>query len=184
MTEYIQPETVSPLGRETARVSALFHGHIIASSTDVIIVLKPGQPPVRYFPQTDVGMSSLRAVDTVEDEIGEATRYTVYRDGEIIENAAWSYASPQADYSDLAGRVAFRDGLVKYDVEQLGPGEPDPVVRAKPSWDANMQPGQRDGPTVRTQPGFRPATAEICTTAWSTTVDIGALIPDSYFSRK
>jgi hypothetical protein len=96
-------------------------------------------------------MSSLRAVDTVEDECGEATRYTIYRDGEIIENAAWSYASPHAEYSELAGRVAFREGIVKYDIEQLGPGET-VTTGEKRSWDANMQPSQRDGATATNSP--------------------------------
>jgi uncharacterized protein (DUF427 family) len=152
MTELTPTDAVSPLGRETARVSALFHGHIIASSTDVIVVFAPGEPPVRYFPQADVGMSSLRAVDKVEDELGEATRYSVYRDGELIENAAWSYELPHTDYSDLAGRIAFRDGLVKYEVEQLGLDEASQVIGEKRPWDANLQPSQRDGSVATNSP--------------------------------
>ena len=34
--------STSPLRREAAQVSALFHGHIVASSTDVITVETPG----------------------------------------------------------------------------------------------------------------------------------------------
>jgi uncharacterized protein (DUF427 family) len=137
--------------REAAQVSALFHGHLIASSTDVIAV---GDPPVRYFPRIDVGMSSLRAVDTIEDACGVATRYTIYRDGEIIENAAWSYDRPNPAHAELAGRVAFRDDLVKYEVTPLAPGEtPDAEPR---SWDENLQPSQRDGVIATNSPDNAP----------------------------
>jgi uncharacterized protein (DUF427 family) len=140
------PSTPRPR-REMAQVSALFHGHIIASSTDVIAL---GDPAVRYFPRVDVAMSSLRAVDTIEDERGTATRYTIYRDGEIIENAAWSYDRAADGYADLAGRVAFRDDLVQYEARPLAPGQtPDPEPR---SWDENLQPSQRDGVIATNSP--------------------------------
>lgn len=129
--------------REASRISALFHGHIIASSTDVIDIAPLGAPPQRYFPKTDVGMSYLRAVDTVGEGRGAVTRYTLYRDGEVVENAAWSYEQPGAA---LAGRIAFREGLVRYDVTPLEPGERAGVEEAR-SWDANHQPSRRDGGT-------------------------------------
>lgn len=142
----------TPLRREALRISALFHGHIIASSTDVIDIAAPGSPPQRYFPKADVGMSSLRAVDTVEDARGTATRYTVYRDGEIIENAAWSYDQPG---NALAGRIAFRDDLVHYDVMPLEPGERAQAAESR-SWDANLQPSQRDGAIPTNSPDAAP----------------------------
>lgn len=147
--------STSPTRREAARVSALFHGHILASSTDVITVETPGGTPTRYFPYNDVGMSSLRAVDTIEDERGVATRYTIYRDGEIIENFAWSYDSPRAGFADLAGRIAFRDDpLILYEVSPLEPGE---AAAAEPrSWDENLQPGMRDGVTATNSPDLAP----------------------------
>lgn len=137
--------------REAAHVSALFHGHIVASSTDVITVETPGGAPVRYFPRNDVGMSSLRAVDTIEDERGAATRYTIYRDGEIIENFAWSYDNPRDGFAHLAGRVAFADDPhLLYEITPLAPGE---TAAAEPrSWDENLQPGMRDGVTATNSP--------------------------------
>lgn len=155
----IEPTATSaptaPLRREALRISALFHGHIVASSTDVIDLAAPGQPPSRYFPRADVGMSSLRAVDTVRDERGTATRYTIHRDGEIVENAAWSYESPNAAYAELAGRIAFRDDLVHYDVTPLEPGETAAAGETR-SWDANLQPSQRDGATPANSPDAAP----------------------------
>jgi uncharacterized protein (DUF427 family) len=125
--------------REASRISALFHGHIIASSTDVIDIATLGAPPQRYFPKADVGMSYLRPVDTIGDGQGAVTRYSLYRDGEIVENAAWSYDRPG---NPLAGRIAFRDGLVRYDVTPLEPGERAAAEETR-SWDANHQPSQR-----------------------------------------
>ena len=142
----------TPLRREALRISALFHGHIIASSTDVIDIAAPGSPPQRYFPKADVGMSSLRAVDTVEDARGTATRYTVYRDGEVIENGAWSYDAPTTGYGDLTGRIAFRDDLVRYDVSPLDGAAPETR-----SWDTANEPSQRDGAPDAAPLNTRPA---------------------------
>lgn len=156
MTEITETfASTSPLRREAAQVSALFHGHIVASSTDVITLETPGQPPVRYFPRNDVGMSSLRAVDTIEDERGTATRFTIYRDGELIENFAWSYDAPTAGFADLAGRIAFADDpRLLYEVGPLAPGE---AAAAEPrSWDENLQPSIRDGVTATNSPDSAP----------------------------
>lgn len=128
--------TLGGVRREAARVTALFHGHTIASSTDVMTL-----DHQRYFPREDVGLSYLRAVDTHQDERGTATRYTIYRDGEVIENGAWSYDATNEGFTALAGRVAFRDDLVSYDVSSLD-GAPQDDGR---SWNQANEPSQRDG---------------------------------------
>lgn len=130
----------TPPRREASRISALFHGHIVASSTDVIDIATLGAPPQRYFPKADVGMSSLRAVDTVGEGRGAVTRYTLYRDGEVVENAAWSYDRPG---NPLAGRIAFRDGLVRYDVTPLAPRER-PDAEEPRAWSTRRQPSQSE----------------------------------------
>lgn len=133
--------------REAGQVTALFHGHTIASSRDVLVC--DGQ---RYFPRADVGLSFLRAVDTAQDARGTATRYTVYRDGEVIENGAWSYDAPTTGYGDLTGRIAFRDDLVRYDVSPLDGAAPETR-----SWDTANEPSQRDGAPDAAPLNTRPA---------------------------
>lgn len=171
MTE-VFPTTAStqPIRREDARVSALFHGHIIATSTDVMMLSEQGRPPVRYFPRADVGMSSLRAVDTVEDALGTATRFTIHRDGEVIENFAWAYDAPNAAYADLAGRVAFsEDPRLLYEVAPLAPGD---SAAAEPrSWDENFQPSMRDGVIATNSPDAAPGGG-----AGSTAVDVDEVV--------
>ena len=95
--------------REAGRIEVLFEGHEIADSADVLLLQEASYPPVRYFPRSDVAMAFLRKTDKVTHcpYKGDATYYTIYRDGQIIENAVWSYEDPLPGVSQIAGRLAF-----------------------------------------------------------------------------
>jgi uncharacterized protein (DUF427 family) len=68
------------------RVRVLFQGHELADSGDVLALSEAGHDPVFYFPRKDVQMSSLRANNnrTTCPWKGEATYYTIMRDGQVI----------------------------------------------------------------------------------------------------
>jgi hypothetical protein len=78
------------LERERTRVQVLFEGHEIADSGDVLVLTEAGYPPVRYFPREDVQMMFLRRTDKITHcpYKGDASYFTIYRDRQIIENAA------------------------------------------------------------------------------------------------
>ena len=105
--------------RERTRVRALFEGHDIADSDDVVVVREAGRPPVRYFPRQDVFMMFLRQSDKVTQnpDKGDARYFTIYRDQHIVENVAWSYEAPNAAFADIAGRIAFRHEDVDFQVD-------------------------------------------------------------------
>jgi uncharacterized protein (DUF427 family) len=106
-SESAQPFT---LVREPTRVRALFEGHDIADSDDVIVLREAGHPPVYYFPRKDVFMVFLSRTDKVtrNPEKGEARYFTIYRDQHIVDNVAWSYENPN--------RVAFQPVHVEIQV--------------------------------------------------------------------
>lgn len=105
--------------RHAGEVRALFHGHLIAASDKVMVVRQEAGAAHYYFPQDAVEMSVLQPNDrTDRSALGEARYFTLYRDREILEDAAWSYASDSATVSDLAGLVAFNPEYVDIEIDE------------------------------------------------------------------
>jgi len=111
--------------RESGRVRVLFEGHEIADSDDVLVLREADYPPVRYFPRDDVAMAFLRRSDKTTrcPYKGSASYYTIYRDGQIIEDAVWSYEAPLPGMERLAGRLAFYPQHVDFQNDALSPAE-------------------------------------------------------------
>ncbi|RRN63958.1 DUF427 domain-containing protein [Caulobacter sp. 602-1] len=112
----ITPESSITQG---VRARALFEGHDIADSADVVVVRDPGHPPAYYFPRKDVFMVFLRETDKVTHNAdkGEARYFTIYRDQHIVDNVAWSYEAPPPAFAAIAGRIAFQPAHVDFQVE-------------------------------------------------------------------
>jgi len=101
------------------RARALFEGHDIADSADVVVVRDTGHPPVYYFPRKDVFMVFLRETDKVTHNAdkGQARYFTIYRDQHIVDNVAWSYEAPPPAFAAIAGRIAFHPAHVDFQVD-------------------------------------------------------------------
>ncbi|MCE3288298.1 MAG: nucleotidyltransferase protein [Caulobacter sp.] len=93
----------------SGRVRALFEGHEIADSANALILREGDYPPVVYFPREDVEMLVMRKTDHSSHcpFKGDASYYTIYRDRQIAENAAWSYEDPIEGADLIRGRIAF-----------------------------------------------------------------------------
>ncbi|MGI8841482.1 MAG: DUF427 domain-containing protein [Caulobacteraceae bacterium] len=101
------------------RVRALYLGHEIADSAEVLILTEANYKPVAYFPRADVDMAFLTRTDrdTHCPYKGHAAYFTVTRDGAIAENAAWTYEDPHPAMAEIAGRVAFFPSAVTIEEE-------------------------------------------------------------------
>ncbi len=108
------PDHPIAIAASPRRVRALYRGHEIADSADVLILTEASYKPVAYFPRGDVDMAFLTRTnrDTYCPYKGHAAYFTVVRDGVIAENAAWTYEDPYPAMSEIAGRVAFFPGAV------------------------------------------------------------------------
>ncbi|HEY2483329.1 MAG TPA: DUF427 domain-containing protein, partial [Caulobacteraceae bacterium] len=97
------------------RVQALFNGHLIADSGDVLILKEASYKPVAYFPRKDVEMGFLAGtkLDTYCPYKGHASYFTVSMDGHIAENAVWSYESPHPAMAIIKDRLAFYPNFVE-----------------------------------------------------------------------
>jgi uncharacterized protein (DUF427 family) len=104
--------------KEPGRVQVLFEGHSIATSDDVLVLREEGHEPVRYFPREHVAMAFLRKTDKVTHcpYKGDAAYFTIYRDGQVIDNAVWSYEDPYPAVGGIGNRVAFYPEHVEFQV--------------------------------------------------------------------
>jgi uncharacterized protein (DUF427 family) len=134
------------IDRLSGTVRVLFEGHSIADSNDVIVLRETNYPPVYYFPRDDVQMAFLRRTQKVTHcpYKGDAAYFTIYRDGQIIEDAAWSYEDPYSAVSPIAGRIAFYPEHVEFQLGDRSSAETeamdvDAIVRHTDSGSGNSQ---------------------------------------------
>ena len=95
------------------RVRAMFAGHVIADSDQVLILRRAGQPDLRFFPRDDIEMSYLGETgqSLSDPDLGEATCYTCVMDGQIVERAVCAFNSPPQRAERLTGRLCLAEGV-------------------------------------------------------------------------
>jgi uncharacterized protein (DUF427 family) len=77
----------------------------VADSIRPYIVWDKSHIPQYFFPREDVQMERLVATGRSR---GERTLYHIHSDGQVIENAAWSYTSPLPEHEPLRDTIVFR----------------------------------------------------------------------------
>src|SRR5262245_8710605 len=109
------PIAISP---SDERVMVRFHGHVIADTTDAVVLLEAKYPPVYYIPRDDVRMEKLeRSVHKTHCPYkGEASYFTLKDGKHVAENAVWSYEAPYPDMEEIEGRLAFYPNKVDIEV--------------------------------------------------------------------
>jgi uncharacterized protein (DUF427 family) len=98
--------TVTPT---RGRVQVRFGGEVIADTARALSVQDGTNPPVQYILRDDTRMELLERTTLKTDCVhkGEASYYSIRAGGRTVENAAWSYETPPAEFSEIAGRLAF-----------------------------------------------------------------------------
>lgn len=81
----------------------------IADTQQAIELDERGYPPRFYIPRADVDTGVLRKSQTVTrcPFKGEATYYHLQIDGDILEDAAWSYEQPNDAVAAIAANLSF-----------------------------------------------------------------------------
>jgi uncharacterized protein (DUF427 family) len=127
MPEMKTPGPDHPIVLEAApgRVQALYAGHVIADSANVLMLREASYPPVAYFPRDDVDMAFMGRTDrrTHCPYKGFASYYTLNMDGKLAENAVWSYEDPYPAMAAIHDRLAFYPNVVEIQLvrEPAGP---------------------------------------------------------------
>jgi uncharacterized protein (DUF427 family) len=103
------PDHPISLAADGERFRASRANHILADSTDVIALRESTYPVVRYFSREDVetGFLSKTEKTTHCPYKGDASYYSIFLDGEVLENVVWSYEDPYPAMEQIRGRLAF-----------------------------------------------------------------------------
>jgi uncharacterized protein (DUF427 family) len=119
----IGPEHPITVEANERRVRVLFDGHLIADSNNVLVLKEANYKPVYYFPRGDVAMDYLSRTDhhTHCPYKGDASYYTIIRDGEVSDNAVWTYEDPFDQMIAIKDRLAFYPNRVDiHEVDEAG----------------------------------------------------------------
>jgi uncharacterized protein (DUF427 family) len=95
--------------RAGVRVQVTFDGEVIADSEDAIKLEETGYGAVYYLPRRDVKMDRLSRTShrTHCPFKGDASYFTLSKDGRTAENAVWSYEQPFEEVKVIQERLAF-----------------------------------------------------------------------------
>lgn len=104
--DYPRPPRVEDCGKQ---IQVVFHDIVIAQSTRSRRVLETSHPPVYYIPPEDVQMQFLErnALRTFCEWKGYASYYDIKVPQGEMQNAAWSYETPDAGYESIRHYIAF-----------------------------------------------------------------------------
>jgi uncharacterized protein (DUF427 family) len=100
------PITIEPGG---VHVVVRSGGHVVADTTNALILREAGYPPVYYVPLADVDQTLLRPGPTITycPYKGDASYFSVAGPDGNIQDAVWTYTEPYPAVAALAGHVAF-----------------------------------------------------------------------------
>ena len=117
-----QPEPVGP-GQESVwryprpaiaepsdlRLRIIHHGVVVADTLRGVRTLETSHPPTYYFPPGDVDANLLHPAAGISicEWKGAARYLNVVVADEVMEGAAWSYASPTQSFTLLKDHIAF-----------------------------------------------------------------------------
>ncbi len=94
-------------------------GAVIAESSRALELVEGTAPGVIYFPRDDIAMEFLDKTEssTTCPFKGQATYFAIHGKSGVLPDAAWSYESPIANVTAIAGHLAFYGNKVV--VEQI-----------------------------------------------------------------
>lgn len=103
------------IARPKHQVQATYHGHLLTTSEEAVVVRQEGQPDRVFFPLHGVGTESLVETTFERDVpgLGRARFYTLHRDASVIEHAGWTLVDPPEGLEDLKGMITFDLDVVK-----------------------------------------------------------------------
>ena len=103
------------------RVRAMFAGHVIADSDDVLVLRQDGRRPMHFFPRDDVETGYLG--ETREGlahlQLGPGRSYTWVMEGDIVERAACAFDEPPPGAEAIAGRLCLSEEV--FEIYELTP---------------------------------------------------------------
>ena len=103
------PDHPMDFAENPLRVRARFQDHVIADTAGAVTLREADHPPVHYFPRKDVETGFMSETDKKYTcpYKGDCTFYSMMINGDLQENAAWSYEAPYPASEAIRGMIAF-----------------------------------------------------------------------------
>jgi uncharacterized protein (DUF427 family) len=100
------PITIAPA---KGRTKVSWKGALIVDSGAALDLKEASYPAVKYFPRADADMRLLRRTEhnTHCPYKGDASYFSIVVDGEVSENAVWSYENPLPGVAAIKEHLAF-----------------------------------------------------------------------------
>jgi uncharacterized protein (DUF427 family) len=97
------------IGPAAGQVTVTANGTPLGRSTKALELREGSSSPVLYVPRADIDMSRLEKTTRSSrcPWKGAASYYSIRTDTGVLENAVWSYETPNADVAAIAGHLAF-----------------------------------------------------------------------------
>jgi uncharacterized protein (DUF427 family) len=91
------------------RTKVTWKGAVVADSSDALDLEEASHPGVKYLPRADADMRLLRrtAYSTHCPYKGDASYFSIVVDGQVSENAVWSYENPLPGVAAIKNHLAF-----------------------------------------------------------------------------
>ena len=92
------------------RLRIVHGGAVVAETVRSVRILETSHPPVYYLPPEDIDMSLLRPSarrGSFCEFKGVASYWNLVTEAGLVQDLAWSYASPTPAYAALRGFLAF-----------------------------------------------------------------------------
>ena len=106
------------------RVRVLYEGHLIADTPRALVLREANYPAVQYIPREDVAMEFLNRTthSTHCPYKGDASYFSIVRDGRFAENAVWSYEDPYPAMAEIKACLAFYPNQVEIEEVEMAAG--------------------------------------------------------------
>ncbi len=94
---------------ESRRLRAIFQGITLANSEQAMVLQETRLAPIYYFPRADVNMDWFCRSDYISycPFKGNASHYSLSKDGVIADNILWSYETPFSESEHIRNYIAF-----------------------------------------------------------------------------
>jgi uncharacterized protein (DUF427 family) len=100
------PITIDPA---KSRTKVSWKGAAIADSAKALDLKEASYPVVKYIPRADADMRLLKRTNHMTHcpYKGDASYFSIVVDGQVSENAVWTYENPLPGVVEIKGHLAF-----------------------------------------------------------------------------
>jgi uncharacterized protein (DUF427 family) len=97
------------ISKAPEKITVKWQGHVVAQSAAALELREGSYPPVLYIPRADADMGYFERTtrETTCPFKGVANYFSLTGAGARDDNSVWTYETPKAGVTEIAGHLAF-----------------------------------------------------------------------------